>query len=88
MQSFVLSAAVWPQFQCQVITCHPNSTPFGGVRVDTGIDNGTNRNVVLTVLFNFYTHIGLSSTVWPQYKTRQTDRRQTDGAIGIDENAT
>ena len=54
--------------------------PFGELEWTKGVENGTNRNVVTTVLFNEYIHItGLSCTVWPQYTTQQTDDRQTDG---------
>ena len=77
MQSFALSAAVWPQFQCQVIT--PNSTPrlggCGGPRgskfVPIGISSPHSYSTSLHT-------IGLSCIVWPQRTTRQTDRQMTD----------
>ena len=34
----------------------PIRPPVSGVRVDREGGNGTNRNVVLTFLFDFYTH--------------------------------
>ena len=56
---------------------HPPS-PLG-VRVDLVIENGINRNVVPTFLFDFYTHyIGLSCTVWPQYTTRRIWYNRSD----------
>ena len=51
-----LSAVVWLQGQCQVMT-PPQFEPLLGVRVDLGVENDdTNRNVARTFLFDFYIH--------------------------------
>ena len=52
--NFALPATVWSQFQCQVMT--PYSIPNLEVRGDLGVENNTNRNLIPTLLFDFYTH--------------------------------
>ena len=54
----------------------PPIRPRLGVKVDPGVDSGTNQKLVPTFLFYFY--INLSCTVWPQYAARQTDRREKE----------
>ena len=46
---------VWPGLQCKIMPPPLFDHPFG-VRVNLGGRNGTNRNVVATMLFDFYTH--------------------------------
>ena len=57
------------------------SPPFGGLRWTCGVENGTNRNLVPTLLFDFYTHyrpiLHLLATI------HNVADRQTDRAISI-----
>ena len=77
IQSFALSAVIWPQFQCKGLNPKFNP-PFGRVRVDLA-----SKMVPIEISsphsYSTSIHtIGLSCTVWPQYTTWQT----TDRAIG------
>ena len=54
IQSSDLSAAVWPQFQCQILWPASSTLPLGGYGGPK--KNGTNQNVVPTFLFDFNTH--------------------------------
>ena len=53
------------------------------VRMDLGVENGTNRNIVPTFLFEFYTHRG---SILHRLATihNAADRQPTDRAMGKD----
>ena len=51
----LVSVTVWLQFQCQVMP-PPIRPRFGELGWTYGVENGTNRNLVATFLFDFYTH--------------------------------
>ena len=55
---------LWSQFA---------ASPVLGLRVDLGVENGTNRNVVLTFLFDFCTHY------WSILDRLATIHNATDG---------
>ena len=73
IQSFTLSSAIWPQFQCQILTPYLGSQ--GGPR-------GSKMVPIAISYPHFYSTsihtIGLSCTVQPEYTTRQTTDRQSD----------
>ena len=50
----------------------PVRPPFGwwGVKVDRGVENVTNRNLVPTFLFDFYTHYFGAPTNWGVWGVR------------------
>ena len=73
---FALSAAVWPKFQCQIIP-----PPQFHLTVWV-VENGPNRNVEPTFLFDYYTHY---MPIFHRLATKHNaadDRQQTDRAIG------
>ena len=50
-----------------------------GIRVGVGVQNGTNRKIDPTFLYDTSLHIiGLYCTVWPHYATLATKRQHTD----------
>ena len=86
IQSFALSSA--DGHNSNVKLGLPNSTPIWGFGVDLGgRKNGANRNLVPTFLFDFYANY---MPILHRLATihNAADRRQTDRAIGIGENAT
>ena len=74
IQSFALSAAVWPQFHCQVMA--PQFDPhFWGMFGWTYWSKIVPIKISSKHSCSTSVHaIGLSCTVWPQYTMRQTDR--------------
>ena len=82
IQSVAISATVWPnsnvKLLCPPPVPPPNSTPHLGVRVDLGIENGTNPNVNNTVLFDFYTHHRLTLNRLTAIPNAQTDNRHSN----------
>ena len=64
------------------VKLHPRPLdPHLGIRVDLGVENGSNRNVDPTFLFEFYTHYRpIKRRLGTIYNA--ADDRQTDRAIG------
>ena len=79
------AATVFPEFQCQILPPHANSTPSPcfGVRVGLGGRNGTNRNVDSIFQFDFYTHHNHKPILHRLATIHNTADRETDKAIGI-----
>ena len=74
IQSFALSATVFPQFQCQFLPT-PIRPPLG-VMVD--LVGRKWYQLKCRPHVDFYSRYTLSCTVWPQYTTRPKDDRQCD----------
>ena len=81
IQSVALSAAVFPQFQCQVLGPQFDLPLGRGLWWTQGIENGTNRNLVLTFIFDFNTHY---RTILDRLATMHNAAdRQPDRAMAI-----
>ena len=81
IQSFALSASVWPQFKCQFMT--QNSTPRwrvgGGHRGSKIMYQAKSRpNIPIQFLYT-----SLSCAAWSLCTTRQTDRQTYRRQIGF-----
>ena len=83
IQNVALSAAVWPQFQCQVKLPPQFDPVWAAVRVDRGLENGTIRNVVPAFLFDF--HAQCRSILYNLATIHNADDRQSDrGSLKIE----
>ena len=51
---FALPAAVWPELQCQTMA-PPTGPRLEGLGWTEGDENSTNRNVIPTFIYGFYT---------------------------------
>ena len=79
--------ALWSHSNCKCLipmsTYDPlNRPPVGGIKVGLGGSKMIPIKISSLHSYSSSIHIhtiGLSCTVWPQYTTRQTDRRQTTG---------
>ena len=80
IQRFVISAAVWPQFQCHInklwVPIQPPPNLWGSDSKCIPIEMSTQYSYSTSVHA-----IDLSCTVWPQCTTLQTET--TDRSIGI-----
>ena len=80
IQSFVLSTAGWPQFQCQVLTPQFDRPLH---LVGLGVKNDTNRSPVHTFLFDSTHSIDLTYLAPFGHNAQHGTQSQTDRAIGI-----